>query len=125
MTTALLDADIIVHKSCWTSTTEIAWDDGDPSVAASLSQAKKAAEYLIDKWRKAVKARRYFLCFSDANQNFRKGIDETYKAHRKAKSPETLVPLRDYLKEKHPVLEIPTLEADDVMGIYATNGQLD
>jgi DNA polymerase-1 len=59
------------------------------------------------------------LFFSDSI-NFRKSIDPTYKGHRNRKKPCGYKRIINKLKEDYHVVVMPTLEADDAMGIYAT-----
>ena len=62
------------------------------------------------------------LFFSDSI-NFRKSIDPDYKGHRNRKKPCGYRRVIEALKEDFPVITIPTLEADDAIGIYATKEQ--
>lgn len=51
-------------------------------------------------------------------------VDESYKANRnKVKSPEALPHLREYVKKNYETIERDHLEADDLIGIYATEKQ--
>jgi 5'-3' exonuclease len=59
------------------------------------------------------------LFFSDS-VNFRKTIDPDYKGHRNRKKPCGYKRVINKLKEEYDVLIMPTLEADDAIGIYAT-----
>ena len=59
------------------------------------------------------------LFFSDS-VNFRKEILPEYKGHRNRKKPCGYKRVINALKNTHEVIIMPTLEADDAMGIYAT-----
>ena len=59
------------------------------------------------------------LTFSDSI-NFRKEILPEYKGHRNRKKPCGYKRVINALKDIHQVIIMPTLEADDAMGIYAT-----
>ena len=59
------------------------------------------------------------LFFSDSI-NFRKKILPDYKGHRNRKKPCGYKRVINELKKTHEVIIMPTLEADDAMGIYAT-----
>nr|WP_246484210.1 hypothetical protein [Marivibrio halodurans] len=78
---------------------------------------------LLDTWLRPIKGlRAWLLCFS-SDGNFRKEIFPEYKANRKGmKRPEHLTAVKDHLSTQHKSLSIPRLEADDVIGIYATSG---
>ena len=59
------------------------------------------------------------LFFSDS-KNFRKDIQADYKGHRNRKKPCGYKRVINKLKDEYPVIKMPTLEADDAMGIFAT-----
>ena len=62
------------------------------------------------------------LYFTD-KVNFRKGIDENYKGNRTKRKPCGYLKLKNWGMEKYPSLIMPTLEADDALGIAATSGE--
>lgn len=64
-------------------------------------------------------------CFScNRKDNWRRDLDPTYKMNREGKlSPIGLTGLITYLKENYKYLSEPKLEADDILGIYSTNGE--
>jgi DNA polymerase-1 len=59
------------------------------------------------------------LFFSD-HENFRKKIYPEYKGHRNRKKPCGYKRVINKLKEEYEVIIMPTLEADDALGIYST-----
>ena len=59
------------------------------------------------------------LFFSDST-NFRKSIQPAYKGHRNRKKPCGYKRVINQLKNEYRVIIMPTLEADDALGIYAT-----
>jgi len=59
------------------------------------------------------------LFFSDS-QNFRKKIYPDYKGHRNRKKPCGYRRVIKALGEEFTLIKMPTLEADDALGIYAT-----
>jgi DNA polymerase-1 len=59
------------------------------------------------------------LFFSDS-KNFRKQIFPAYKGHRNRKKPCGYRRVIDDLAKEFTLIRTPTLEADDAMGIYAT-----
>jgi 5'-3' exonuclease len=60
------------------------------------------------------------LFFSDST-NFRKLVDPSYKGHRNRKKPCGYRRVIHKLYEDYKVITMPTLEADDALGIYATS----
>jgi len=117
----LIDADFIVYKSCAAAETEIDWGNDVILVTSKFSDAMKATE------REIRKLKNFFmwdipeviLFFSDST-NFRKEILPAYKGHRNRKKPCGYRRIINALKVTHEVIIMPTLEADDAMGIYAT-----
>ena len=117
----LIDADFIVYKSCAAAETEIDWGDDVILVTSKFSDALTATNREISK----LKGRFLWdvpdviLFFSDST-NFRKKILPDYKGHRNRKKPCGYKRVINALKNQYEVIIMPTLEADDAMGIYAT-----
>ncbi|AXF42079.1 exonuclease [Synechococcus T7-like phage S-TIP37] len=117
----LIDADYIVYKSCAGAESEIDWGDDVIMVISKFSEALSNIE------RELSKIKGHFmwdvpemiLFFSDS-VNFRKKILPSYKGHRNRKKPCGYKRCINALAEKYEVIRMPTLEADDAMGIYAT-----
>ena len=117
----LIDADFIVYKSCAAAETEIDWGDDVIMVTSRFSDAMQAVNREIEK----IKTKfmwdipEVILFFSDSI-NFRKKILPDYKGHRNRKKPCGYKRVINELNKTHKVIIMPTLEADDAMGIYAT-----
>jgi DNA polymerase-1 len=62
------------------------------------------------------------LFFSDS-ENFRKKIDPAYKGHRNRKKPCGYRRVINELARHYEVIKLNTLEADDALGIYATENK--
>ena len=119
----LIDADYIVYKACAGAEIDIDWGDDVIFVSSRFSEAYRAVE------RELYKIATDLGCFDDSilffsdSVNFRKSIDPTYKGHRNRKKPCGYKRVINKLKEEYHVVVMPTLEADDAMGIYATKEQ--
>ena len=117
----LIDADFIVYKSCAAAETELDFGDDVILVTSRFSDALQAARRELEK----IKGKfmwdvpELILFFSDS-VNFRKEIQADYKGHRNRKKPCGYKRVINQLKEEYQVILMPTLEADDAMGIYAT-----
>jgi len=117
----LIDADYIVYKSCAGAETDIDWGDDVIMVISKFSEAMANVQ------RELIKIKSHFmwdvpeilLFFSDS-VNFRKKIYPSYKGHRNRKKPCGYRRVISELAEQYGVIRMPTLEADDAMGIYAT-----
>jgi 5'-3' exonuclease len=116
----LIDADFIVYKCCAASETEI--DFGDDLIVVT-SKFTEAYEYVERELYNIANDLGCFdesiLFFSDS-VNFRKSIDPAYKGHRNRKKPCGYKRVINKLKEDYHVVVMPSLEADDALGIYAT-----
>jgi 5'-3' exonuclease len=116
----LIDADFIVYKCCAGAETEIDFGEDLIVVTSNFSDAYGMVE------RELASIANDLGCFDDSilffsdSINFRKSIDPAYKGHRNRKKPCGYKRVINKLKEEYPVVIMPTLEADDALGIYAT-----
>ena len=116
----LIDADYIVYKCCAATETEV--DFGEDLIVVT-SRFSEAYEYVE---RELYNIANDLGCFDDSilffsdSINFRKSLDPAYKGHRNRKKPCGYKRVINKLKEEYNVVVIPTLEADDALGIYAT-----
>ena len=116
----LIDADFIVYKCCAACETEIDYGEDVIFVTSNYSDAYKAVTNEISKITKQFgDFATPILFFSDSN-NFRKKISPDYKGHRNRKKPCGYKRVIRNLKIEYDVCIMPELEADDAMGIYAT-----
>jgi DNA polymerase I len=117
----LIDADYIVYKSCAGAETEIDWGDDVIMVVSKFSEAMANVQNELTKIKGNFMwdVPEILLFFSDS-VNFRKKIYPSYKGHRNRKKPCGYRRVISELAEQYEVIRMPTLEADDAMGIYAT-----
>lgn len=113
---ALIDADYIAY-------TLAAW--AHSSQADSLEMTNRIEEMFED-WLRRACCTDFLICFSDDRENnFRRDYYPLYKAHRTGEPPAMLGKAKQVLADYGLVVKIPRLEADDVMGILATNGKIE
>ena len=115
----LIDADYIVYKSCAAAETEIDFGDDVILVTSNFSDAYSATCRELTKLKDLFGFCDMILFFSDT-KNFRKKILPEYKGHRNRKKPCGYKRVVNQLKTEFEVIVMPELEADDAMGIYAT-----
>lgn len=121
MRTLLIDADILAYQSAAANEQRIDWGDGVVTRNADLREAKRTARDALDALVAELEADDFIICLSDDFNNFRKGIYPAYKSNRKGvERPVHLYDLKEWLSEKYPTQTRSYLEADDVMGILAT-----
>lgn len=122
--TLLLDADLLAYKASSANQRSYDWNgDGNKAVAADEEAARRYADQRVDKLADKLKANKVLVCLSDDFASFRKDrVDPTYKAIRATtERPVHLYDIKDYLAETYETVRWTALEADDVMGILATD----
>jgi DNA polymerase-1 len=120
----VIDGDIVVYQACSASERPIKWDDDLWTLHADEWDAKNKSYQAIKRIITGVGE--YFdvedciITFSSLH-NFRKSIYADYKANRAGKrKPMCIRECIEYLREHWTVEIWDKLEADDVMGILAT-----
>lgn len=118
----LIDADLAAYRAASACQNTYDWGDGTTSVTSDLEAAKKTMRDFLDGLMSRLFADKLTICLSDDFRSFRKEmVDPTYKGNRKdIERPQELYPLKSWLEETYPSARRPLLEADDVMGIMAT-----
>jgi DNA polymerase-1 len=132
MRTVIIDGDVLVYKvaEAVADSFEITNEEDNKFIYQTVSWANKeeAIKYLnklIDKIVKDCKSDKVVICLSDKKANFRKLLNPYYKANRKSLKPVLFSFLREYIHtSKYQVYEKEALEADDVIGILATNDKI-
>ena len=116
----LIDADYIVYKSCAAAETEIDFGDDVILVTSNFSDAYGATKRELTKLQDQFGSFTSLILFFSDTVNFRKKIMPEYKGHRNRKKPCGYKRVINQLKTEYEVIIMPELEADDSMGIYAT-----
>jgi DNA polymerase-1 len=119
MRVALIDADILAYQAAAVSEKATDWGEGLWTLHAFEEEAALAFETSLNRVLEKVEATNFFLAFSDS-ANWRKDVLPTYKGNRaETRKPMLLKWIRQYA-QKYNCITIPTLEGDDVLGIWAT-----
>ena len=116
----LIDADFIVYKCCAACETEIDYGEDVIFVTSNFSDAYNAVVKEIDKIKSAFDGFATPILFFSDSKNFRKKISPDYKGHRNRKKPCGYKRVIRNLRIQYDVIVMNGLEADDAMGIYAT-----
>lgn len=116
----LVDGDYLVYKWAFAVEKEINWGDDLWTLHADLDEAKAGLEGELESYQEILNADKVTLCMScPGKYNFRLGVYGDYKANRADKRKPLCYPaLREYALSRG--LSYFGLEADDVMGILAT-----
>ena len=116
----LIDADFIVYKCCAACETEIDYGEDVIFVTSNFSDAYNAVKKEVEKIKSAFGGFASPILFFSDSKNFRKKISPEYKGHRNRKKPCGYKRVIRNLRIEYDVIIMPELEADDAMGIYAT-----
>lgn len=115
----LIDADYLAYKTCASCEDEVDFGDDVILVTSRFSEVKKTFQYEINKiWN--VFDQEIILFFSSP-RNFRKEISPDYKGHRNRKKPCGYKRLLNWCADYYETIVVDGLEADDAIGIFATN----
>jgi len=116
----LIDGDILIYKIATQNEVDTHWGNGFWTLHCDENECKADVDAQIEDLGSQLEADDYVVALTDTN-NFRKDVLPTYKANRKDKrKPMVLNALRQYVMEKHNGVIWKNLEADDVLGIMAT-----
>ena len=116
----LVDADFVVYKCTAAAESEIDFGNDVILVTSLFSDAYSCVKREIERIKKELRPHTDVVLFFSDSTNFRKEIEASYKGHRNRKKPCGYKRVINKLKDEYPVIQMPTLEADDSLGIYAT-----
>lgn len=120
-TTILLDGDIVAYKHAAGAEVATDWGDDIWSLWTDVRQAMQQMDADIKFIAKNLKATKVVIALT-GKENFRRDIDPTYKHSRKSsRKPMGLVPLRKHLLKEWAAEIVEPLEADDLLGVWATD----
>lgn len=118
----LIDADILAYKVAAMNEEEVDFGDGGKALHLAPEKVNSDIKSILHGYMRDLNGDSFQICLSDPKLNWRKSLDETYKSNRKAtKKPILLDQTKAYLYDMYSSSVIEWLEADDVMGIMATN----
>ena len=116
----LIDGDILLYQIALNNEVDTHWGDGLWTLHCDENKCKADVDAVIDDLGSSLEADDYVVALTDSS-NFRKDVLPSYKDNRRNKrKPMVLKALRNYVMDKHNGVQWKNLEADDVMGIMAT-----
>ena len=121
MTKLLVDADYFFYRSACSAEEEHEYSQDLTVIVGSFPKGKSVVEHELTKLRQRFKSDDILLFFTD-QKNFRKTIDPSYKGNRVKRKPCGYLKLKQWGMDTYPSIMLPNLEADDALGIMATNG---
>jgi DNA polymerase-1 len=115
----LIDADYLAYKTCAACEDETDFGNDVIVVTSRFSEVLKGFEYELHRIQSVFD--QDLLLFFSSPRNFRKQIDPDYKGHRNRKKPCGYKRLLNWCAENYTTFMVDGLEADDAIGIYATD----
>lgn len=120
--TLLIDADWLVHSACAACECDIRWDEWINTLHLEQADVKDFISMRLSHWRDVTSDGQVVMCFSDY-PTFRHDLHQEYKANRVGKrKPLGMRDIRHWVEQNYECRTCVGLEADDVMGLLATNG---
>ena len=120
--TLLIDADWLVHSACAACECDIRWDEWINTLHLEQGDVKDFITMRLGYWRDTTGDDQVVMCFSDY-PTFRHDLCQEYKANRVGKrKPLGMRDIRRWVEQNYECRTCVGLEADDVMGLLATNG---
>lgn len=118
----LIDADITLYRAASACEREVRWDEVNHVLYSNSDEAWALVQQQIAGYRKALGTGKMHFALTGPN-NFRRMLWDGYKGGRSRK-PLCYGSIRDRLIETYGARSVPTLEADDLLGIWATQGRI-
>lgn len=122
--TLLVDADLIIFKACAAVEKEVRWDDDYHVLFSSPEAAWEVVQADLEKLSRVYPMSPVVFAIT-STPNFRNTlVSEDYKSGRAGqRKPMCYAATKERLLAEYDVRSMPTLEADDVIGIMATRSK--
>lgn len=120
----LIDADFFLYRAASTAEEELEFNEELTVIVGDFKRGQQIVTREFKNLMERFESTDVLLCFTD-RKNFRKTVEPTYKGNRVKRKPCGYLKLKNWAMKKWPSIMKPSLEADDVLGILATNGSMD
>ena len=118
--TLLIDADAVAYRAAVVNERDERFDERTHVLWSDFEGCKHiAGNILADLCHQADTD--VFILFWSKGANFRHTVDPSYKNHRLDRKPLAYARLVEWMQDQYESIEHDTLEADDAIGIYATD----
>ena len=117
----LIDADYLAYKSCAACEDEVDFGNDVIVVTSRFNEVLDRFHRELMSIAECMGMFDDFILFFSSPTNFRKTIDPDYKGHRNRKKPCGYKRLLNWCGDNYITIMIDGLEADDALGIYATD----
>ena len=116
-----IDADLYLYRAASAAEDETDWGDDIWSLSTDLKTAKEIFTNQVTEFQEKLNVDTMYMCLSSRN-NYRKTLYEPYKSGRKkTRKPVGHKAVIDWCHDAYNTITQDTLEADDIMGILATD----
>ena len=115
--------DYFLYRAASAAEEEHEYNEELTVIVGDFKRGKKIVNQELDKLKTRFDTDDLLLCWTD-RKNFRKDVDPSYKGNRTKRKPCGYLKLKNWAMDKWPSVMKPGLEADDVLGILATRGDL-
>jgi DNA polymerase-1 len=123
-TLILIDGDILLYQICAAAEQPFYWGDDLWTLHADEREVRERIDNEMTSLKDELKADKAIIALS-GETNWRKIVLPSYKANRKGtRKPVVYKAAKEYVRSVYSVAEYPNLEADDVLGIYATDKKI-
>lgn len=120
----LIDGDQYLYKATVAVEREVKWDDDNYVLGSNAEEAYDVCKSLLLRTFRDLGTGRCQIALTKGH-NFRKDILSSYKGNRlNTRKPLCYLEVRERLEADYKCLSVDGLEADDIMGIWQTNGRL-
>jgi len=117
----LIDGDVLAYAAASKAEKAYEWEPGEWTTHANMDEAKANVMGKLEDFQNDLKGDEVRIALTDS-VNFRKDVLPTYKSNRSDKpKPIILKAVRQWMLDELKAVIVPTLEGDDVMGIWATH----
>ena len=121
MKNLLIDGDGIAFQLCIGLEHEVRWSENLHTLHSNPHEAIDGFLVWLREMQDTFAAINYKFAFT-GSKNFRKGVDNTYKFHRKkTRKPLAYSALLEFIEENYDCTTVDELEADDLLGIWQTD----
>ena len=122
-TKLLIDADFFFYRAATTAEEEHEYNEELTVIVGDFNKGKKIIHREMNNLKARFDTDDLLLCWTSRN-NFRKTVDPSYKGNRTKRKPCGYLKLKNWGMDYFESIMIDGLEADDVLGIIATNGTI-
>lgn len=118
----LIDADILVFRAAAACERDVRWDDENHVLTSNSKEVWDCMHATIDTFRKDLGNGPAYFAFTGV-ENFRRTLWPDYKGGRSRK-PLCFAATRDRMIKEYDARIVEGIEADDLLGIWATSGKI-